>query len=175
MAETNSAKPWIMRSTFALIAVVLLFWALLPLNTVPHGWAGPDLLMVLTMVWVLRRPDYVPTLLIAGIVLLADFLLGRPPGLMAAITVLVCENLRRRAMVSSEMVFSVEWLTAAAGLTAIVIANRLMTGLFILDQNSLTLTLMQLVTSIAVYPLVAGLCALFLGIRQTRFREGELT
>lgn len=173
MAETTGAKPWIMRATFAALAVGLLFWALLPLNTVPRNWAGPDWLMVLTMVWVLRRPDYTPTLLIAAIILLADFLLGRPPGLMAAITVLVCENLRRRAMSASEMAFSVEWLTAASALAVVAIGNRLLTGVFILDQASLTLTLMQLVASVAVYPLVAGLCALLLGIRQTRFREGD--
>lgn len=173
MAETNSAKPWFMRSTYALLAMALMFWAMLPLNTVPLGWAGPDLLLTLTLAWVLRRPDYVPILLIAGILLLADFLLGRPPGLMAAVTVLVCENLRRRALNASEMAFSVEWLTAAAGLAAIVLGNRILSGIFILDQNSLPLTLMQLLASIAAYPLIAGFCALFLGVRQTRFREGD--
>ncbi|UZD90100.1 rod shape-determining protein MreD [Cognatishimia activa] len=175
MAETNSAKPWIMRGTFAALAIGLLFWSLLPLNTVPRNWTGPDLLMVLTMVWVLRRPDYAPAFLIAAVILLADFLLGRPPGLLAAITVFVCDNLRRRAMNRSEMVFSVEWLTAAAALTVIAVANRLLTAVFILEQAPLTLTLVQLVASILVYPLVAGFCSLILGVRQTRFREGDPT
>ena len=40
MAETTVAKPWIMRATFTALAVGLLFWALLPLNTVPA--IGPD-------------------------------------------------------------------------------------------------------------------------------------
>ena len=175
MAETSGTKPWIMRLTFAMFAVGILYWQLMPLNTVPSTFAGPDLLLVLMMVWVLRRPDYAPVYLIAGLMLLADFLLSRPPGLMAALTVIVTENLRRRSMTGVEMQFSVEWLTAATGLAAIVIGNRVLLSIFLLDQSSLGLTLIQLISSFFVYPVVAGVFGLLMGIRQTRFREGELT
>ncbi|CUJ01283.1 hypothetical protein [Cognatishimia activa] len=175
MAETSGAKPWIMRITFAVLALGILYWQLMPLNTVPSNFAGPDLLLVLMMVWVLRRPDYAPVYLIAGLMLLADFLLSRPPGLMAALTVIVTENLRRRSMTGVEMQFSMEWLTAAAGLAAIVIGNRVLLSIFLLDQSSLGLTLIQLISSFVIYPIVASGFGLLMGIRQTRFREGDLT
>lgn len=173
MAESAGAKLWVMRGTFVLLALAILFWQLMPFSTVPHNWAGPDLLLVMMMLWVLRRPDYAPIPLVAGLMLLADFLLSRPPGLMAVVTVLVSENLRRRAMTGTEMPFSVEWLTASAGMAAIVISTRILTAIFLLEQPSLGLTLIQLIMSIAVYPLVAGLLGVLLGLRQTRFREGE--
>jgi len=173
MAETSSAKPWFMRATFVVLALAILFWQLMPLSTVPHNWTGPDLLLTIIMVWVLRRPDYAPVLLIAALMLLADFLLSRPPGLMALVAVLVSENLRRRAMTGAEMAFSVEWLTACAGMAAIVLGTRVFTAIFLLEQPSLGLTLIQLIISMAVYPLVSGLSALLFGVRQTRFREGE--
>ncbi|MFY0596803.1 MAG: rod shape-determining protein MreD [Cognatishimia sp.] len=175
MAETSTAKPWILRASFAALALSILYWQLLPLNTVPSNWTGPDFLLVLTMVWVLRRPDYVPVLLIAALMLLADFLLSRPPGLLAALTVIVTENLRKRTLNGIDITFSVEWLTAAAGLTAIVIGNRVLVSIFVLDQASLGLTLIQLLVSILAYPLVVGCSAPFLGLRKIRFREGEAT
>lgn len=173
MAEASGAKPWIMRATFTVLALAILFWQLMPLSMVPHNWTGPDLLLVMVMVWVLRRPDYTPVVLIAGVMLFADFMLSRPPGLMAAVAVLVSENLRRRAMTGAEMPFSVEWLTACAGMAAIVLGTRVLTAVFVLEQPSLGLTLIQLIVSFATYPLVAALSAFLLGVRQTRFREGE--
>ena len=45
----------------------------------PARWPGPDLIAVrLTLAWVLRRPDYVPALLIALVVLVEDLLLHAP-------------------------------------------------------------------------------------------------
>ncbi len=173
MAETSGTKPWVMRAAFALLAMAILYWQLLPLSTVPHNWTGPDLLLVLLMVWVLRRPDYAPIALVAGVMLFADFVLSRPPGLMAAVAVLVSENLRRRTMASAEMPFAIEWLTACAGMLAIVLATRVLTAVFVLQQPSLGLSLIQLIISFATYPIVAGMCSLLLGLRKARFREGE--
>ncbi len=66
MAEGVPTAVWLCRALFAVLAAVLLFLRLLPLGSVAGGWPGPDLLMCLTFAWVLRRPDYVPALLIAG-------------------------------------------------------------------------------------------------------------
>lgn len=173
MADVTGTKSWLMRATFLAFAMGILYWQLLPLSTVPSSWTGPDFLLVLMMVWVLRRPDYAPILLVAAIALLADFILSRPPGLMAALTVLVCENLRRRALYGVEMPFAVEWLTAAAAMTIIVVGNRVLTAVFVLDQTSLGLSLIQLIMSFIAYPIVAGFFALFLGLRKIRFREGD--
>ncbi|SHH32697.1 hypothetical protein [Cognatishimia maritima] len=175
MAETPGARHWIMRSAFVALALAILFWQLLPLSTVPRNWTGPDFLLVTVMAWVLRRPDYAPVFAVAAIMLLADFVLGRPPGLMAGVTVFACEKLRKRVLTSAEMAFPVEWLTAATAMALIIISTRVITAIFLLPQPSLGLTLIQLIMCILAYPLVAALCAVLLGIRKTRFREGEAT
>ncbi|NCU20454.1 rod shape-determining protein MreD, partial [Candidatus Falkowbacteria bacterium] len=41
------------------IAAVLLFLRLLPISPGTGGLPGPDLMLALTLAWVLRRPDYV--------------------------------------------------------------------------------------------------------------------
>lgn len=176
MVEQSGAKFTLMRSAFVAIALLSIYWQLLPLNTVPTTFTGPDLLLVLCTAWVLRRPEYAPIYLIAAVMLLADFLFLRAPGLFAAITVFACENLRRRALTNPDMHFTVEWLTAAGAMTAIVLANRVFSAMFVIDQTSLGLTLIQLIMSIIAYPLVVGFCALFLGLRKVapHQRDGQM-
>ncbi|MGH1464297.1 MAG: rod shape-determining protein MreD [Cognatishimia sp.] len=173
MADNAETRLWIMRLTFAAICLTIMYWQLLPLETVPRRWTGPDLLMTLCCVWVLRRPIYVPVLLIAATLLLADFLFQRPPGLMAAVVVLVTENLRRRSQTMLDIPFSVEWLTAAGAMVAIVLGNRILSAIFFLDQTSLGLSLIQLIMSVLAYPIVAFFCYVFLGLRKTTPRERD--
>ncbi|GAA6209614.1 hypothetical protein NBRC116601_29070 [Cognatishimia sp. WU-CL00825] len=173
MADNAETRLWIMRIAFAAMCLTIMYWQLLPLETIPKRWTGPDLLITLCCVWVLRRPTYVPVLLIAAAFLLADFLFQRPPGLMAAVVVLVTENLRRRSQTMLDMPFSVEWLTAASAMTAIVLGNRILSAVFFVDQTSLGLSLIQVIMSVLAYPLVALFCYAFLRLRKTTPRERD--
>ncbi len=175
MSENTRTNTWLMPAVFTLMALLVMYWQLLPLQTVPYTFPGPDLLLVLCTVWMLRRPDFVPVLLIATILLLADFLFLRPPGLMTIIVILVCETLRRRAYNDPDMIFSMEWLTAAGALTSIMLINRVAGALFLIDQPPLGPVLIQLIVSILVYPFLAGFCILFLGLRRIRPHERDIT
>ena len=75
----TSSRTWPMRAAFVALSLALIFVHLLPLETVPRKWAPPDILLAFAFAWVLRRPDYVPALLVAGVFLMADLLLQRPP------------------------------------------------------------------------------------------------
>lgn len=174
MSENLTTRLWLMRGAFVALSLVVIFWQLLPMETVPRRFTGPDMMVVMCVLWVLRRPDYAPPLAIAGVMLLADFVFLRPPGLLALTTYLVCENLRARATSVRDMPFSVEWLTAAGGMTAIVLGNRLLEALFLLDHASLGLTLIQLIMSVLSYPLVAILLFVFVGLRKINPSDPEL-
>ncbi|MEJ5218359.1 rod shape-determining protein MreD [Cognatishimia sp. D5M38] len=174
MSENLTARLWLMRAAFVALALLVIFWQLLPMETVPRRFTGPDMLLVMCVLWVLRRPDYAPPVAIAGVMLLADFVFLRPPGLMALATYLVCENLRNRSTGVRDMPFSVEWLTAAGGMTAIVLGNRLLETIFLLDHASLGLTLIQLIMSVLAYPLVAILLFVFIGLRKINPSDPEL-
>src|SRR5690606_35781377 len=50
---------------YVLMAFILLFLRLLPVSPGAISWPGPNLLLALTLAWVLRRPDQVPALAIA--------------------------------------------------------------------------------------------------------------
>ena len=125
MDELSPARLLLMRTVFTVLALLILFFHLLPIDTQPvslfapeltpplatidpaearlralldHGTQrtviGPDLLIAFALAWSLRRPEYVPTLLLAILFLLGDLLLQRPPGLWALLALLACENLK---------------------------------------------------------------------------------
>ena len=79
MTDLSRSRLWLMRMGFVALGLVILFFHLLPLETTPRGWAGPDLLLGFACEGGLRRPEYVPALFLALVFLLADLLLKRPP------------------------------------------------------------------------------------------------
>ena len=59
---------------YLLASLALIVVALLPLSPGRIGWPGPDLLTLVTFAWVLRRPEQVPVLVIAVVMLAAPAL-----------------------------------------------------------------------------------------------------
>ncbi len=160
------SRLWTMRAAYIAIALSIIFFHLLPMNTVPRKWAGPDLLFALTAAWVLRRPDYVPALLVAGVFLLADLLLQRPPGLYAALVVMGCDFLKTRANGLSDASFLGEWTTVAIVVIAISVLNRLIPAVLVISTPPVALSVTQLVATIAVYPLAVLLSQAGFGVRK---------
>ncbi|MBC7163460.1 MAG: rod shape-determining protein MreD [Roseovarius sp.] len=166
MADRGALSLWFMRAVYAGIAGGLVFAQLLPLDALPPEWAGPDLFVALTFAWAVRRPDYVPPLLVAGLALMMDLLFHRPPGLWAALTLIATEALRRRAPALRDRTFAADWAAVAGVLVAITLGYRLVLTLLLVDQPPLGLGLMQLLSTLIAYPLVALGSHLVLGVRK---------
>lgn len=154
MADWADGKIWTNRLFFVLLAFMLIILDLVPLNMRPSLWAAPDILLVATLVWVARRPSYLPVAMIAGIILLTDFLFLRPPGLWTALVVILSETIRRQHREFRTMPFFTEWGTIAMGIVAITLANRIILAVVMAPQAPLALTLIEMVATILAYPLV---------------------
>ncbi|MBN9889197.1 rod shape-determining protein MreD [Salipiger abyssi] len=166
MAEARPARIWIMRGTFVGLSLLVMFYHLLPLDMMPPRYAGPDLLVALCFAWALRRPDYVPALSVAGVMLLADILFQRPPGLWAALVLLATEFLKSRDRRDRESTFAMEWIAVATVLLAITIAYRLVLGLLIVPSGTSFLALMRYAVTVLCYPLVVIVSQYLLGVRR---------
>ncbi|WP_197915574.1 rod shape-determining protein MreD [Thiosulfatihalobacter marinus] len=171
MASGLVSRKWVMRLTFAVLCLAILFLQLLPLETTPRRWAGPDWLVVLTVAWAARQPKYTPPVLVAALFLLADLLLLRPPGLLAAIMVVATHFLNSRASGLRAATFTTEWLTAAAVMVGVALTYRLGLTIFMVHHVPLGLPLMQVIMNIAIYPLVVFLSAILCGVRRTKARD----
>lgn len=164
--DRPASHLWVKRSLYLLLAALILFLHLLPLDSKPDRWPFPDLLIALTFAWVLRRPDYVPTLAIAAVMLMADLLLQRPPGLLAALVVMGAAYLRSAAPGMRDAGFVGEWTTAGAVITGIFVLNRLILAILSVQQAALALMVVQVVLTIAIYPLIVLLSQSGFGVRR---------
>lgn len=164
MADTPTTRIWLGRFVFVVVVMVLMFAQLLPLNTSPTVWAAPDWALAVTFVWVARRPEYAPLFFIAVLFLLSDLLFQRPPGLWAALVVIVSEMIRKRSKGIRNMPFPLEWGTVAVAIVGITLLNRAALTVVMTAQAPLGLTLIQMVMTIIFYPLVVVLAHYIFGV-----------
>ncbi|MBT8457572.1 MAG: rod shape-determining protein MreD [Rhodobacteraceae bacterium] len=166
MAETIVTRRWRYRAIFAALAFIVIFARLLPLDAGPGGLPGPDLVLLLAFAWVLRRPDYVPVVLVAVVMLLMDVLFLRPLGLWAACTVLALEFLRSREAGARDLPFLFEWVLVGGVIVMMTLGNMLILALFAVSQPPLGLLLIQMIMTILSYPLVVLFSAKGLGLKK---------
>jgi len=171
MADPVRGKVWLLRGAFVGLALVLFFFRILPLGSDAGKWPGPDLLLCIILAWVTRRPDYLPALLIAFVVLAEDLLLMRPPGLWAALVVVASEFLRSRAALTRELSFIVEWLLISGVMLALLLGYRLVFAIAFLPQPGFGFAMVQTIASILCYPFVVGLSWLALNLRKPAMGE----
>lgn len=166
MGDNAALQKWIMRVAYVALALLVIFLNLLPLQTLPRGWAGPEIIVAVTFAWVLRRPDFVPPWLVAAVLLLADLMFHRPPGLWAALVLVGAETLRARNVGLRDLTFAVEWVSVATTLVAITLGYRVVLAVLMVDQAPLGLSLMQMVMTLLVYPVVVLLSQTVLRVRK---------
>lgn len=203
MDELSPARLFLMRSAFLMLALLIVFFHLLPFDTQPVSLfapelspplasidpaearlralldqgtqrilIGPDLLIAFAFAWSLRRPEYVPALLLAGIFLLSDLLLQRPPGLWALLALLACENLKGRGRSLRDATFGAEWIAVAVLLTGILLVNRIVLSVLLVPPPQLKLSLLELGVTVLIYPIVVLVTSTLMGVR--RAAPGEL-
>ena len=141
MNEQSQLHVWVMRAAFCLLVLVILFFQILPLQTQPGQWAPPDLLIGFVFAWSVRRPEYVPPLMLAVLLMLADLLLQRP--LVA------------------------EFVTVAMLMVAVAVAYRLVHKVMLIDTAPMGLSLLQLGLTILSYPLVVLVTHSIMRVRKT--------
>ncbi len=171
MTDRNARSKWFYWLVLVILSAIIIFFQLIPGQILLGGWAMPDLLICLCYAWVLRRSDYAPIILIGAIMLTADMLFMRPPGLMAALFVLGAEFLRGRVNLLRELPFALEWAMIAGVLLAIFLANRFALVLVMQPRPALWLSVSQLITTLAAYPFVVLFSRYALGIRKTAAGE----
>lgn len=188
MVDGATREIWLHRALFVLLALFLIFWRLLPLplsqislcaeratwcfftvwlNRMP----GPDLLLCLIFAWTMRRPDYLPALLIAAVVLLEDMILMRPPGLWAGLVLLASEFVRGRVALTRELSFGIEWLLVAGLMLTLLLAYRLVFSMVLLPQPGFGFAMVQVICSILCYPIVVFLSRYVLDLHKPAMGE----
>ena len=174
MTDQPATRLLGMRLTFVLIVCIILFFQLLPLDTTPRRWVGPDMLMCFACAWALRRPEFVPALVLAFCFLMADFLLFRPPGLWAALAVLACEHLKSRAAGLRDSSFAAEWLAVSIVIAAVALAYRAAMMITLVDLPGFGLTIFELIMTVLFYPVAVAITHFLLGVQKVAPGDREI-
>ena len=154
MNDASLTRLWAMRGTFVLLVLLILFFHLLPQQMLPRSWAGPEWITLFVFGWVVRRPDFVPAPLLGALLLLADFMLGRPPGLWAVLVLIGAERLRARTLTLWDGTLIGEIMEVSITLVVITLSYELILALLIVDGTNFSLSAIQALASVAAYPLV---------------------
>lgn len=174
MIDEVTREIWLHRLLFVAMALLIMFWRLLPLPLAEftdcaadagfcHAriWLsrmpGPDLLLCVIFAWTMRRPDFLPVLLIAVVVLIEDMLLMRPPGLWTGLVLIASEFVRGRVALTRELNFGVEWLLVSGLMLAMLLIYRLVFSMVMVPQAGFGFALVQVVWSVLCYPVVVFL------------------
>jgi rod shape-determining protein MreD len=172
MIDPLTRQRLLHRLLFLALALVVLFLRLLPISPGTVGWPGPDLTLAMIFAWLLRRPEFVPALLIVGVVFLEDLMIQRPPGLWAVLVLLGTEFLRNREAGLRDLPFVLEWLIIGMIVFVITMANWLILAALLVPQTTLGLSLLQCLATLVVYPIVVAASNFIFGIR--RAAPGEV-
>lgn len=166
MVDPRTTRRLAHWALFLLLTAVTTFLRLLPINPMTDGIPGPDLILVFTFVWLLRRPDYIPAWLIVGVFLLGDLVYWRPVGLWPLIVLLGTEFLRGRAPRSRSLPMAAELAMVGSVMLAMLLLNRLVLALALVEQPPLPLELLRFVITLMAYPFVAAFSRLAFGLRR---------
>ena len=162
---------WRYRILFVGLAAMVGFVQLLPINAPADRLPGPDILLLIALSWTVRRPVFLPVLLVAAVFLIADLLFMRPPGLWTALVILGCEFLRSRRVLLKNVSFPIEWLLVAGVIGAMTLANAMILGLFSVPQPTAGLLVIRMLFTVLCYPLVVILAGRAFGLTASN-KEG---
>jgi rod shape-determining protein MreD len=172
-AITSPRHIWSYRVLFLVLCAVVITFKLLPLGLHDQGLPGPDLLLALTLAWLLRQPAVVPIGSILIVFLLADLLFQRPPGLWTLLVVVVSESLRQRRLTMTEFPFLLEWSAFAGAVFTMILLDRMLLWVLMVDLPPLGLVLAHAIVTTAIYPLVVVVSKFLFGLRKIGPADAE--
>lgn len=174
MMDLWRGRVWTYRVLFVLLCLAWLVSRLLPLGIGADRLPGPDLMLAFTLAWVVRRPDYLPALLVALAFLVADLLLSRPPGLRSLAALLATEFLRQQVVLIRDRTFAYEIVLISGTLVAMALAERVIMLFAFGDPPPFGAFLAETAITVIIYPVVVLFSNHVFGVRKVEVRETSL-
>ncbi|MBV7378595.1 rod shape-determining protein MreD [Maritimibacter dapengensis] len=157
---------------FVLLSAAILFVRILPIDTGPGGFPPPDLILCFAFAWSVRRPDYLPVVVVIAVLIVADMLTLSAPFLAPFLALIALETLRSRRAQLADQGFVVEWVLVGTIFTLMMLAERLILGLFLVPQPAFGLSVLETLVSAVFYPIAVLITTL--GLRVTWLKPGAL-
>lgn len=168
------ASVWIRRLTVSVLLLICATGLPMPRPLMTDFLPQPNLAYCIVAAWIVRRPECVPLSIVAITALLEETLLLTPPGLWSAAMVLSALFLRDSGAMIKRTTFVLEWgLVSITFLVASVVCALLKLALFI-PSASLQLMSLDVMATVAAYPLVVLVSNQLFGVRHMTATESRL-
>jgi rod shape-determining protein MreD len=168
MVDPATSRRLSYRAMFFALCAMLIFLKLLPIGAVPGGIPAPDLMFCFMAAWMMRRPNYVPVLLVAFIFVLSDIVFLRPIGLWSALIVLGSEFLRSRSTGPSEIPVPAEIALVSFVFAAMFAIYSVVFVLLGTPHAELKTAALHVLTTVIAYPFVIGVTHFILRVRRAK-------
>ena len=163
-------RPTLRTILMVFVTIAALGLMMTPIRPGPAGGAMPDLVFCLVVYWVLRRPSQVPLLVVFGLGLTADLLLGRPVGVGALALLLISELLRSQAQALRDLHFVFEWLVVTLLLISATFFQSLILWITLAPSPGLGAMIGASFSTSLAYPVVVLFGRYILHLRYTKRR-----
>ena len=162
-----NVKNFIHQILYFCIGLLIIFFQILPLQTTPQSWSGPNVLLVFFAAIVIKRPEFTSSLLIAVVFLIEDFFLMRQPGLMSSLTVLGLYILKGKFQNQEDASLVFVWGNVAICLTLILLICYFVSKLLFIPSADLRLTIMEITVTLAIFPIFSMIIGSFDNLEAT--------
>ncbi|QDL90677.1 rod shape-determining protein MreD [Paroceanicella profunda] len=155
MSPRESTLTWISLVALPVVAALGLLVSLAPVGLSATDMPMPDLVFLPLAVWLVRRPEAAPLLVIFAIGLAADLLRGGPLGIGALGLLGVSELLRRMADGLVRGPFMIEWLVVGGLFIGLLAFQCIALWLTFSPRPAFGLLWQHAAGTVLLYPLIA--------------------
>jgi len=171
MARARGKHVWLAGILFFAAGMLAIGIRLIPMGNSAEAMASPDLLYLMIVAWIVRRPRTAPVWAVVALAVLADALMMRPLGLWALCLLFGAEFTRAYVRAFREQPFLLEWMNVALMFAAMLILQNLLMLVTFLEAFDLGAVFGHWLITVASYPVVVALMHWVLRIRVPRVDE----
>ena len=154
---------WGQRIFYLLISLLLIVWLIAPQNSLSQGLPTPEFLLCLTLAIIFRRPDVLPTILIAIVFLFCDFLFNRPIGLWTVIVIIISEFAKTQYWRYKDSNFITTWFFISFLISSGIFSYMIILNVLLVPQSNFWQYIIWALITMLTYPVIFCLSFLIVG------------
>lgn len=171
MTRTSFARLALLRAVFLGLGLAFVAWRIVPFDLTAGRLPWPDIFYCVTMVYIVRRPEWAPVWAVFAAFFLRDILTMAPLGLFTLLMVLGTEVVRANLQAFREYPFVLEWLWIAGLFALITLVQQIALSLMLAQTPGLLDQLWLILLTAMLYPVIVFV--LKYGFRFDRPRPGD--
>ena len=166
MTSFMNIQLWTCAIKYLVLSFIIISIQILPLPIVEQEILWPDLIFLVTVGWLIRKPNQLSIVTIFMVHLMSDILLLRPIGLWSGISLVIFVFVKWRvSKTKTTFKFGQELIFVMALLSLAIITNLILHYIFNILNPPIIMIFLQMTFTILIYPVIMGFLHYILRVR----------